>query len=78
MEQKTLYQNESWTSSPDAASCNLQGQQFHVGELDKFINFEYEKEAESLRDISDGILLVNNLVEKLASFKNHRVYSNKN
>ncbi len=44
---------------------------FHVGELDKFINFEYEKEAESLRDISDGILLVNNLVEKLASFKNH-------
>lgn len=42
---------------------------FHIGELDKYIKFNYEKEAESLRDIKDGVLLVNNLAEKLISYK---------
>lgn len=44
---------------------------FHIGELDKYISFEYEGKGEAVRDISNGNKInMKKLAEKLIGFKN--------
>jgi CRISPR-associated protein Csh2 len=38
---------------------------FHIGELDKFIKFEYEGSGEKIRDINDGRIVFDNFINKL-------------
>ncbi|BBM69591.1 type I-B CRISPR-associated protein Cas7/Csh2 [Rhodothermus marinus] len=41
----------------------------HMGELDKLVAFRSEKNDEAIRDISDGMLDLSGLVEKMAAYK---------
>lgn len=41
----------------------------HMGELDKLVTFRSEKNDEAIRDISDGMLDLSGLVEKMAAYK---------
>jgi len=41
----------------------------HMGELDKLVAFHIEKSDEAIRDISDGMLDLSGLVEKMAAYK---------
>jgi len=41
----------------------------HMGELDKLVAFRSEKNDESIRDISDGVLDLSGLAKKVAAYK---------
>ena len=40
---------------------------FHIGELDKYVSFEYEGNGEAIRDINNGKICIQKLAEKLIS-----------
>jgi len=40
---------------------------YHIGELDKYVSFDYEGNGESIRDIQDGKLKLLGLVNKVSS-----------
>jgi len=51
-----------------------QERSFHIGELDKLITFKSEKNDEEIRDISDGVLKLNSLIEALGNHKEKIAY----